>query len=39
MERPVILRPGKPAREVLGLIAAAIPFILLSLLLAAGLPR
>jgi hypothetical protein len=39
MERPVIPGPGKQAREVLGLIAAAITFILLILLLAAGLLR
>jgi hypothetical protein len=39
MERPVILRPGKQSREVLGIIAAAITLILLILLLAAGLPR
>jgi hypothetical protein len=39
MERPVILRPGKQAREVHGLIAAALTLIVLILLLAAGLPR
>jgi hypothetical protein len=39
MERPAILRPGRQAREVLGLIATALMFILLIVLLVVGLPR